>query len=85
MLADRCCLLSGYSVEQSSEHVQHVHKTCALMIHRLVWSPQVRTEVARQLREARSAAGESAETRIELYETDPRKANAMPLSARCAE
>eukprot|EP00966_Prymnesium_polylepis_P332072 7387609-Prymnesium_polylepis.1 len=56
---------------------------------------KVRAEVARQLREAaaRGAAGggggggegggEGGVTgKIELYETDPRKENAMPLSAR---
>ena len=49
---------------------------------------KVRVEVARQLREARDRAagafasfGAAAGRRIELYETDPRKENAMPLSA----
>lgn len=51
---------------------------------------KVRVEVARQLREAAAAqrrrGGASAASsrrweRIELYETDPRKENAMPLSA----
>ena len=39
---------------------------------------KVRVEVARQLREARKTEG----SRVELYETDPRKENAMPLSAK---
>eukprot|EP00908_Phaeocystis_cordata_P014469 Transcript_25566.p1 GENE.Transcript_25566~~Transcript_25566.p1 ORF type:complete len:406 (+),score=199.73 Transcript_25566:65-1282(+) len=38
---------------------------------------KVRVEVARQLREARTAHG----SQVELYETDPRLENAMPLSA----
>ena len=44
---------------------------------------KVRVEVARQMRKAKAeaAAGRSA-YQIELYETDPRKANAMPLSAQ---
>ena len=50
----------------------------------LALAPQVRSEVARQLREARAAApAGDARGKIELYETDPRKENAMPLSARC--
>ena len=42
---------------------------------------KVRTEVARQLRLAASSAS-AGYGKIELYETDPRKENAMPLSAR---
>ncbi|KAL1508275.1 hypothetical protein AB1Y20_004390 [Prymnesium parvum] len=42
----------------------------------------VRAEVARQLREAAASRAAAARGGIELYETDPRKENAMPLSAR---
>jgi hypothetical protein len=43
--------------------------------------PQVRVEIARQLREAvRSARHDASLPRIELHETDPRNDNKMPLS-----
>lgn len=42
----------------------------------------VRGEVARQLRDAIASGKAAKRGKIELYETDPRKANAMPLSAR---
>ena len=44
---------------------------------------QVRVEVARQMRAAAAdAAAGRSQYKIELYETDPRKENAMPLSAQ---